>query len=193
MGVGTASRSVSADEVLAGIKIVDTDTHFTEPPDLWTKYAPAKYRDRMPQMRTVDGKSRWFVEGDVEFSGVGEAVVDTENIKGHGLFTLENFEEMTAAASDVKARLNVMDEVGIWKQVMFSGAAGHGVSKFMKVVSDPDLRLQCIKTYNDAVAAFQAESGDRVLPQALLPYWDSALMAGAALRRGAQTDRLRHP
>jgi predicted TIM-barrel fold metal-dependent hydrolase len=176
-----ASTTRPAPNTLRGIKIIDCDTHFTEPPDLWTRVAPAKFRDRVPQMRTVDGKSRWFVDG-VDFSGPGESVVDNKDVKGHGLFTLDNFDAMTPAASNVKARLKVMDEQGIHTQVLFSGAAGHGVSKFMKVVQDEELRLACIAGYNDAVAQVQAESGGRLLPQALLPYWDSKLMEREARR-----------
>jgi uncharacterized protein len=35
----------------AGLHVVDTDTHFSEPYDLWTKRAPAKYKDDVPQVR----------------------------------------------------------------------------------------------------------------------------------------------
>jgi predicted TIM-barrel fold metal-dependent hydrolase len=179
--MGTATATRSEQDVLAGIKIIDCDTHFTEPPDLWTRVAPAKFRDRVPQMRQVDGKSRWFVDG-IDFSGPGESVVDNNDVKGHGLFTLDNFEAMSLAASNVKARLKIMDGQGVYKQILFSGAAGHGVSKFMSVVKDDELRLACIAGYNDAVAEVQAESGGRILPQALLPYWDSKLMAAEARR-----------
>jgi predicted TIM-barrel fold metal-dependent hydrolase len=178
----TAAPSAAVEEdVLAGIQIIDVDTHFTEPPDLWTKHAPAKFRDRMPQMRQVDGVSRWFVDG-VDFSGPGESVVNINDEKGHGLFTLDNFEEMSLAASNGPARLKMMDEMGIHTQVLFSGAAGHGVSKFMQVVQDEELRLQCIKVYNDAVAQLQADADNRLLPQALLPYWDGKAMAEEARR-----------
>ncbi len=32
------------------IKVVDIDSHYTEPPDLWTSRAPAKYREAVPQI-----------------------------------------------------------------------------------------------------------------------------------------------
>ena len=48
-----------------GIKVIDTDTHLTEPHDLWTARAPASYRDRVPQVKWVDGRRQWFVAGDV--------------------------------------------------------------------------------------------------------------------------------
>ena len=31
-----------------GIPVIDIDSHYTEPPDLWTSRAPAKYKDCRP-------------------------------------------------------------------------------------------------------------------------------------------------
>ena len=45
-----------------GLTIIDADTHLTEPHDLWTARAPAAYRDRVPQVRDVDGKPTWVVD-----------------------------------------------------------------------------------------------------------------------------------
>ena len=41
-----------------GIQIIDTDTHWSEPHDLWTSRAPAKYKDLVPQMRTHNGRAQ---------------------------------------------------------------------------------------------------------------------------------------
>jgi predicted TIM-barrel fold metal-dependent hydrolase len=41
------------EDVLSGLKIVDCDTHWQEPADLWSSRVPAKYRDKMPQVRRV--------------------------------------------------------------------------------------------------------------------------------------------
>jgi len=37
------------------VRIIDADTHLTEPPDLWTARAPAKYADRVPRVEVIDG------------------------------------------------------------------------------------------------------------------------------------------
>ena len=41
-----------------GIRIIDADTHFTEPYDMWTSRAPAKYKDRVPHVEEIDGQLR---------------------------------------------------------------------------------------------------------------------------------------
>jgi hypothetical protein len=46
--VDYAPASTGLDPELAGIKIVDTDTHITEAPDLFTSRAPAKFKDKVP-------------------------------------------------------------------------------------------------------------------------------------------------
>ena len=46
----------TARELLAGVKVIDADTHFSEPWDLWTSRAPKDLKDRVPQVRTIDGE-----------------------------------------------------------------------------------------------------------------------------------------
>jgi uncharacterized protein len=46
--VDFASHARGVDPLFEGIKIIDCDTHFTEPPDLWTANAPAGLRHKMP-------------------------------------------------------------------------------------------------------------------------------------------------
>jgi len=50
--------------ILSKIPIFDIDTHFTEPKDLWTSRAPAKYKERVMHVRRdASGQDSWFIEG----------------------------------------------------------------------------------------------------------------------------------
>ena len=51
-------------KVFGGRKVVDVDTHLVEPHDLWLSRAPAKYRDRVPQVKVIDGVRSWVIDGD---------------------------------------------------------------------------------------------------------------------------------
>jgi hypothetical protein len=63
---GKNQSSDSVDRAsLAGIKVVDVDTHLSEPYTLRTDRAPAKWRDRVPQVKTVDGKRQWMIDGNI--------------------------------------------------------------------------------------------------------------------------------
>ena len=56
--ISTSERASDVD-VMQGIKVIDVDTHLTEPLDLWTSRATPKYHDRVPQMRMLDGQWVW--------------------------------------------------------------------------------------------------------------------------------------
>src|SRR5262249_30484138 len=73
-------------------------------------------------------------------------------------------------SSNVKARLAEMDRTGIHAQIVYPNILGFGGQATAKV--DPALRLSCVQIYNDAMAEIQQESGQRMFPMALLPWWD---------------------
>lgn len=57
-----------------GLCIIDADTHLTEPHDLWTSRAPARFKDRVPQVRSIDGTPSWVVD-DITLSRAGASGV----------------------------------------------------------------------------------------------------------------------
>src|SRR5690606_13012465 len=76
------------------------------------------------------------------------------------------------SAYDARERLKVLDDRGIWAQVLypnmnFVGAEIHEVSK------DPAFGIENIKAYNDwLVEEWGHVAPDRLLPIALLPFFD---------------------
>ena len=158
-------------EVIGDAKVIDVDTHFTEPPDLWTSRAPAAYKDQVPHMKTVDGQSVWFVEGDNRWLSVGVGIMDRKGTKVRGKLTLASLEEMNEAVYKVKPRVALMDSMGIYAQIMYPNACDFGALPFLNI-KDEELRIQCVKIYNDACADWQRESNNRLFPQAMLPLWD---------------------
>lgn len=164
----------SARELLEGIKIIDVDTHFSEPWDLWTSRAPASLKDRVPRITKTDGKVHWIIDDGIPIDGGGaggsSAILrDGSKLGGFEFFGL-TIDEVHEGASTGKARLEVMDQQGIHTQVIYPNLLGFG-GQMGKTV-DPALRLACVKIFNDAMAELQAESGNRMLPMILLPWWD---------------------
>jgi predicted TIM-barrel fold metal-dependent hydrolase len=156
------------------VRVIDADTHMTERHDLWTKRAPAKYRDRVPHVATVDGAATWVVDGEVLGRAGAGGVVDRDGVKGRsfeGLYEWE-IDQAHPAAYDPVARLDLLDEIGIWGQIVFPGVVGLGGQTLGDVVGDPELKRLCLEIFNDANAELQADSGDRLLPMAILPAWD---------------------
>jgi predicted TIM-barrel fold metal-dependent hydrolase len=156
------------------IKIIDADTHLTEPHDLWTRRAPAKWKDRVPQVKLLDGQRSWVIDGNKSI-GTGahpNSAVLKNNSKVRGLdaFLALQFEDVHAGSSSVRERLQVMDESGIYAQIVYPNILGFGGQASAKV--EPELRQVCVEIYNDAMAELQEESGNRLFPMALLPWWD---------------------
>jgi hypothetical protein len=57
--------STSNRSALAGLRLVDVDTHLTERHDLWTSRAPSGLREKVPQIKEVNGVRGWFINGDI--------------------------------------------------------------------------------------------------------------------------------
>jgi predicted TIM-barrel fold metal-dependent hydrolase len=155
------------------VRVVDADTHMTESHDLWTSRAPAAYRDRVPRVEDVDGQPTWVVDGTpLGFAG-GGGVIDPEGGK-HAFsesMTVWGIERVHRAAWDPELRLQIMDECGIYAQVLYPNSIGLGGQGLASAVTDEALRRACIEIYNDARAEIQTDSGNRLLPMAVLPAW----------------------
>ena len=176
MNVALAHRDLSGDqitarELLKGVKVVDADTHITEWPDLWTSRAPARFKDRMPQRKTLDGRTAWLI-GDYELGrNYGFSAIMKDGAKLPGLEFFDHpLEDVTEGAYDLKARLAYLDDNGIAAQIAYTNLLGFGGGKSMKV--DAELREMAIQIQNEAMAEMQAESHSRIYPMAMLPWWD---------------------
>ncbi|HEU4431652.1 MAG TPA: hypothetical protein VFT98_23030, partial [Myxococcota bacterium] len=42
-------------------RVIDIDTHITEPADVWTARVSRKWGDRVPHIRNVGGVDLWFI------------------------------------------------------------------------------------------------------------------------------------
>jgi predicted TIM-barrel fold metal-dependent hydrolase len=162
-----------------GIKIVDCDTHFTEPPDLF-KSVPEKFRDRAPRVVRVDGLDRWMI-GDKDFGSLGGNVIAKNKDKLLGRLSHRTYDEIHPGSFQVKPRLEQMDETGIWAQICFQNG-GLTQAGSLLALGDIDLAMFVIQRFNDACAERQQESGGRINCMATLPYWDQKLMVAEVKR-----------
>jgi uncharacterized protein len=171
--VDFAHETRGLDPLFAGIKIVDCDTHFTEPADLWTSNAPAGMKDKMPHVRRVDGADGWYV-GDRYFGSLGGNVIARNKNKLLGKLAFQTYDEIDPGSYDVGARLEAMDAMGIWAQICFQNG---GVTQAGSLVAlnDEPLAISIIQIYNDACADRMKASDGRINCMATLPYWDKDL------------------
>ena len=164
------------------LKVIDTDSHWSEPYDLWTSRAPAKWKDRIPQMEERDGKRRWWFDGNIPIGlPIASSVIgqDGTKVTGTAFFDMDN-DVVHRASFDPDARVSMLDSLGIHAQIMYPNVAGFGNQNFLKS-SDEALRLISVEIYNDALAEFQADTGERVFGMALLMHRYVAAIQLAAL------------
>jgi predicted TIM-barrel fold metal-dependent hydrolase len=174
------------------IKVVDADSHLTEPPWLWVDHAPAKLKDRVPRVvEDEQGRPRWIVDQGTVLGPMGYSTVapDDSRIEGDFVVTQATFENVHRGAYDFRARLGWLDGRGIYQQVLFPNTlAGFGGARFFTAIDDSALRTACITIYNDAAAEIQRESGGRLLPLAMVPWWDVEKAAQEVSRARTELD-----
>ena len=160
-------------DIVAGIKVVAVDAHWSEPEDLWTSRAPANFRDRVPQVGMVGGQVSWVIDGNhpIGLGASASCMFAKDGRPSEGLeFTSWRVAEVLPAAYSVKDRLALLDEAHVHAQIIYPNVIGFGGQNTAHV--DPELRLVSTQIYNDAMIELQEESGDRLLPMATLPWWD---------------------
>jgi predicted TIM-barrel fold metal-dependent hydrolase len=169
-------------ELLAGIKVVDSDTHLSEPYDLWTSRAPKQWKEKVPQVKEVDGKRTWIINGSTSMGYATPASVvrkDGSKIRGWGFMNC-SMEDVHPGSFNIKERVKYMDESGIWAQIIYPNFLGFGGQRAKQL--DEDIRLVTFQIYNDAMAEFQQESGNRIFPMAMLPWWNIEASAAESIR-----------
>jgi len=169
----SAQSPENKSECFEGYKVIDVDTHLSEPHDLWTKNATGKYKDRVPQVKMHNGQMCWVIDGDKSINdGAGplSAVAkDGSRPPGFG-FLKWTIDDCHPGSWRVKERLQMMDDFGVYAEILYPNLLGFGGQKAAQV--DYDLRLVCVQLYNDAMAQMQEESKGRLCGMALLPWWD---------------------
>lgn len=178
------SAAESTADLLRGIPVVDADSHVSEWYDLWTSRASPKFRDRVPQIREVDGRIEWFIDGhSIGAHGASSAIrKDGAKLLGFNFRKLE-IQDVHPASYDVRERLKFMDAEGISAQIAYPNLLGFGGQKSM--LTDEAVRNVSVTIFNDAMAELQADSGNRIYPMAMMPWWDVSLAAKEAERCAA--------
>ncbi|MDR2856275.1 MAG: amidohydrolase [Novosphingobium sp.] len=172
--VDYAANTRGLDPLFAGIKIVDCDTHFTEPADLWISHAPAGMKDRMPRVERIDGADQWFV-GDRHFGSIGGNVIGRDRNKLLGRLAFQNYDQIDPGSYLVAPRLAAMDAMGVWAQICFQNGGVTQVGSLLGLDDEP-LAIAITEIYNDACKERMDESGGRINCMGTLPYWDRDIM-----------------
>jgi predicted TIM-barrel fold metal-dependent hydrolase len=164
------------------MRVIDTDAHVTEPADLWTSRLPSRWVDKAPTLERVDatGSLHWRI-GTWLSSPIGNSAV--AGWPEYYPSTPHDFGEMDPACFDAKARLERMDEYGVWAQVLYPNVLGFESALFMTL--DQELATECVRAWNDYITEWASAAPDRLIPLTMLPVWDVEASV-AELQRGQE-------
>jgi predicted TIM-barrel fold metal-dependent hydrolase len=184
-------------------KIISVDDHVLEPPDLWQRYLPSKYRDEAPRVVRVKGKfgggprgawheaedglaaDIWTFE-DLKMPiipGFAAAGKDQNYLGEH--WDAMTYDDMRPGCYDRTERLVDMEANNTDVSLSFPTFPRFCGQTFMERGSR-ELGLACIQAYNDwMIDEWCAdEAYGKLIPLTLVPLWDPEL-AAAEVRRCA--------
>jgi predicted TIM-barrel fold metal-dependent hydrolase len=161
------------------VRVIDVDTHLTEPADTWTARVPLAIRDQVPHIERIEARDCWVAGG--------------QRLGAPGFYSMagydgllpgtipETYDDIAPAMYDSKARLEFLDAEGIYAQVLYPNVGGFGNGYFLRL-GDRDVVAACVRAYNDFLTDWCSADPDRLVAICALPFWDLDL-AVAELQR----------
>ncbi len=156
--------------------LVSIDDHLIEPPDVFERHMPEKYRDVAPRLvhqpddRGGPGTDRWIFQGEsIGVPGLGavctwpaeEWSIDPASLS-----------EMRPGAYDLHARLADMDVNGVLAGMNFPTFPGFAGTHLARM-PDRELTNAAISAYNDYILEEWCDAAPgRFIPLGVLPFFD---------------------
>ena len=181
--------------------IISVDDHVIEPPDLWQRWLPAKFRDRGPRVVRDHYTIEWVNGNQVARRGGDGPTTDfwlyEDLVWTHQMLNAcagydESqwwmgpiaFEQMRAGCYEPKARLADMDLNHMEASLCFPTFPRFCGQLFTER-KDKEVALAGVRAYNDwMVEEWAGAAPKRLIPLCIVPLWDPAL-AAAEVRRNA--------
>lgn len=164
----------SSNDPISITKLISSDTHIIEPPDLWVSRVDRPFRDRAPRVSRIDGDDWWVFDGRRIGSVSGRKMrsgslsMHAGEIESRGpVLTHSVFEDVDPAAyvPGEYVRTNLAD--GVVGAVV---RPTQGITNYC--INDPILFSQICHAYNDWIAEFCSVAPDMLKGVAMLNNYD---------------------
>jgi predicted TIM-barrel fold metal-dependent hydrolase len=152
-----------------GWKLISSDSHIVEPPDLWSGRLDAKYRDRGPRVVEDYDGDWWIVDGVRTNSFQGGAQPGKRFENPEKLRPAAHFREVRPGAYQPEEFLRENDADGVYGSVIYPT---EGLQLFR--VPDVDLLTAVFRAYNDWLGEFCRTDPRRLKGIALINVEDVA-------------------
>ena len=135
---------------MSDYRVISSDSHVIEPPDLWTDRIDRKFRDRAPQIVRKENQDQWWCDGRLVAGMVfainaGTRFEDPDKISDVG-----RFEETRLGGYIPDEHVKDMDADGVDAGILFPSNA----FKLYNSVADSELLSACFRVYNDWINEF---------------------------------------
>jgi predicted TIM-barrel fold metal-dependent hydrolase len=165
--------------------LISVDDHAVEPPDMFERHLPARWRDVAPRVvRREDGSDVWLYEGR-EIPNIGLNAVAGRPPEEYGMEPT-SFDELRPGCYDIHQRVRDMDANGVLGSLCFPSFPNLCGQLFARS-ADKEAALAILQAYNDwHIDDWCGTYAGRFIPLALPPIWDPALMAAEVRRVAAK-------
>lgn len=167
-----------------GYRIIDTDSHQMEPPNIWSDYIDPAFADRAPRIGDMgNGRAGMCVEGEPIAKQDGNYPMHSKEFLEAAARGMEKHEKTRAAGFRWDARIADMDEHGVDAQVLYPTVGGQILGKEFK---DSELLAAVCRAYNDWSLEYCGHAPDRLRMAAMLPVQAPDLAVEEARRTAAK-------
>jgi predicted TIM-barrel fold metal-dependent hydrolase len=165
--------------------MVSVDDHVVEPPDMFDRHLPAKYKDAAPVVvQKDDGTDVWRFEGR-DIPNIGLNAVAGRPPEEYGMEPT-SFDEIRTGCYDIHERIRDMNANGVLGSMCFPSFPQLCGQLFARA-SDKELALALLQAYNDwHIDDWCGTYPGRFIPLALPPIWDPDAMAAEIHRVAAK-------
>ena len=149
---------------MADYRIVSSDDHIYEPPDLWTSRIEEKYRDRCPQLQPFKDGQIWVCDGTLgqslaQGTNAGRRYEDPDTVT-----RVDVFENVRPGGYIPEEHIKDMDLDGVDVSILYPTV---GLMLF-RTVTDSDLLTAIFRTYNDFTAEYCSGHSKRLVAIAMI-------------------------
>ena len=170
---------------LQDLILISVDDHVIEPPDLFERHIPARYKDRAPRVVETDAGQVWTYEGQ-STPNIGLNAVAGIRPQDYGLDPTR-FDQMRPGCFDIDERIRDMNVNGVLASLNFPTFAQFAGQFLSRVPQDRELGLAVIRAYNDwHIDEWAGAHPGRIIPMVVMPMWDPQLMADEIQRVSAK-------
>jgi predicted TIM-barrel fold metal-dependent hydrolase len=152
--------------------LVSVDDHSIEPPDMYDRHLPEKFKSLAPKIvRNDQGIDLWVFQGQETSTPFGMAATVGWPHDEWG-FNPGSFTELRPGCFDIHERVRDMNANGVLASMCFPTMAGFNARTFTEA-GDKDISLVMLQAYNDwHIDEWCATYPGRFIPLGIVPMWD---------------------